>query len=121
MPSITGRMGVILTVRDAARSASWHGELLGMVVPYDYEAHDGSTHLVCLDHSDIDLDLCLVSHAGGDGDSFSELRTGLDHLEFIVAKRDDLAEWAERLGQMSVTHSGVKVLDYTWNLMIKRP
>jgi hypothetical protein len=30
------------------------------------------------------------------GDEFSELRTGLDHLEFLVERHDDLYAWADR-------------------------
>jgi len=32
---------------------------------------------------------------------FSEFRTGLDHLEFLVPRRQDLHEWAERLDELA--------------------
>jgi hypothetical protein len=44
--------------------------------------------------------------------------TGLDHLEFLVAERSDLDEWAERLDTLGVPHSGSKELAYTNNAMI---
>jgi catechol-2,3-dioxygenase len=62
--------------------------------------------------------LCLVGHAANRGESFSEFRTGLDHLEFLVARREDLDEWADRLNELGVEHSGVKELDYSPNAMI---
>jgi hypothetical protein len=64
------------------------------------------------------LVLCLVGHAGNRGEMFSELHTGLDHLEFLVDRREDLDEWADRLTQRGEEHSGVKELDYTPNAMI---
>ena len=62
--------------------------------------------------------LCLVGHAGNPGHEFNENRTGLDHLEFIVAQREDLVEWAVRLDELGVEHSTVKEFDYTANSMI---
>jgi hypothetical protein len=32
---------------------------------------------------------------------FSEFRTGLDHLEFLVPRRQDPHEWAERLDELA--------------------
>ena len=64
------------------------------------------------------LVLCLVGHADNPGELFSEYHTGLDHLEFLVDRREDLDEWADRLSQLGVEHSGVKELDYTRNAMI---
>jgi catechol 2,3-dioxygenase-like lactoylglutathione lyase family enzyme len=64
------------------------------------------------------LVLCLVGHTGNRGELFSEFHTGLDHLEFLVDRREDLDEWADRLSQLGVEHSGVKELDYTPNAMI---
>jgi catechol 2,3-dioxygenase-like lactoylglutathione lyase family enzyme len=118
MPLITGQLGVILTVRDAEKSAAWYEMLLGMQERYNYKAADGSMHYVCLIHPDAAIELCLVSHAGSDGEQFSEFHTGLDHLEFLVANREDLVEWASRLDQMEVAHSGVRELTYTRNSML---
>jgi glyoxylase I family protein len=64
------------------------------------------------------LVLCLVGHAKSTGEPFTEFRTGLDHLEFLVASRVDLDQWAERLDELGVPHSGVKNLDYTANAML---
>jgi glyoxylase I family protein len=67
---------------------------------------------------DTDFMLCLVGHAGNPGEKFSEFRTGLDHLEFLVARHADLIEWVSRLDQMGVEHSGVQDLDDTRNAML---
>jgi catechol 2,3-dioxygenase-like lactoylglutathione lyase family enzyme len=79
---------------------------------------DGLMRYVCLREPDSEFVLCLVGHAGNPGDEFDEHRTGLDHLEFVVAEREDLAAWAARLDEMGVVRSGVKELNYTANSML---
>jgi catechol 2,3-dioxygenase-like lactoylglutathione lyase family enzyme len=118
MPDIAGRIEVNLTVRDPTRSASWYARLLGMEERYDFTSEDGRMRYIALVEPTSQLVLCLVGHAGNRGELFSELHTGLDHLEFVVDRREDLDEWADRLSQLGVEHSGVKELDYTPNAMI---
>ena len=62
--------------------------------------------------------ICLVGHAANPGEPFSELRTGLDHLEFLVPRQQDLDEWAAHLDDLGVPHSGVKHLAHTPNAMV---
>jgi hypothetical protein len=64
------------------------------------------------------VELCLVSSPSQPEERFGEFRTGLDHLEFVVATRDQLDHWAHRLDQLGIAHSGVKAPDYTVNPMI---
>jgi catechol 2,3-dioxygenase-like lactoylglutathione lyase family enzyme len=118
MPGITGRIEVNLTVRDPARSASWYSRLLGMEALYDRTSNEGRMRYIALVEPRSRLVLCLVGHAGNRGDLFSEFHTGLDHLEFLVDRREDLDEWADLLDQLGIEHSGVKELDYTPNAMI---
>jgi catechol 2,3-dioxygenase-like lactoylglutathione lyase family enzyme len=118
MPEITGRLEITLSVRDPVRSAGWYSQLLGMRQTYDHTSDDGRMRYICLIEPRSEFVLCLVGHAANPGEKFSEFRTGLDHLEFVVARRDDLGEWASRLDQMSVEHSGVKEFDYTPNAML---
>jgi glyoxylase I family protein len=118
VPAITGRLEVNLTVRDPERSATWYTGLLGLTRRYDYTSDDGRLRYIGLIEPASALVLCLVGHADNPGDEFSELRTGLDHLEFLVLRREDLQEWADRLDKLGVAHSGVKELDYTENAML---
>jgi len=118
VPSITGRVEVNLAVRDPARSAAWYTALLGMEERYDYVSADGDMRYICLVEPSSGLVLCLVGHAANAGESFSEFSTGLDHLEFLVERREDLDEWLDRLDELGVEHSGVKELDYTSNAMV---
>ena len=49
---------------------------------------------------------------------FSEFRTGLDHLEFLVERRADLDEWVAHLDALGVAHSGITEPSYTRNAML---
>lgn len=118
VPALTGRVEITLSVRDPARSAGWYSRLLGMRQTYDHTSDDGRMRYICLLEPRSEFVLCLVGHAANAGERFSEFRTGLDHLEFVVERREDLAEWARRLDAMGVEHSGVKELDYTPNSML---
>jgi glyoxylase I family protein len=118
VPDIAGRIEVNLTVRDPAASAAWYRRLLGMEELYDHTSHDGRMRYIALVEPRSRLVLCLVGHATSRGELFSEFRTGLDHLEFLVDRREDLDEWADRLSQLGVPHSGVKELDYSPNAML---
>jgi len=118
MPSITGRVEVNLTVRDPSRSATWYSEVLGLEQRYDYTSDDGQLRYVVLGHRASGFVLGLVGHGTNSGDAFDETNTGLDHLEFLVDRREDLEEWAERLNRLGIPHSGVKLLDYTPNRML---
>lgn len=118
MPSITGHIEINLTVNEPTRSAAWYSEVLGMTIRYDYESADGLLRYISLVEPGSGLILCLVGHAKNDGAPFSEFRTGLDHLEFLVASRSDLDEWAARLDDLGIAHSGIKDPPYTPNAML---
>ena len=118
MPSITGRLLPVLTVRDLGRSTTWYAAVLGMEIRRQFVDDSGHVGDTCLFEPSSGLEISLVDHAANPGDGFSEFRTGLDHLEFVVAKRSDLDEWANRLDTLEVPHSGVKEPAYTKNAMI---
>ena len=118
MPDITGRVEVNITVRDPGRSAIWYADLLGMERRYDFTSEDGDLRYICLVEPKTQFVLCLVGHRANPGEAFSEDRTGLDHLEFLVGHRDELDEWAQHLDELGVAHSGIKEPDYTANAML---
>lgn len=118
MPSINGRVEVNLTVRDPGASAVWYSRLLGLQWLYDYTSDDSQLRYVVVQDPSTGFTLGLVGHAANSGEPFDERRTGLDHLEFLVDRRQDLDDWALRLDELGVDHSGVKDLDYTANRML---
>lgn len=116
MPDIIGQV-VILTVSDADRSAAWYCDLLGTQETSRYVQPDGHVALVHLAEPRSAVELCLVAHDADPG-TFSEFRAGLDHLEFVVARRSDLDAWASRLDKLGIRHSGIKEPSYTANAML---
>lgn len=118
MPSITGRLEVNLTVRDPVLSAEWYEVLLGMETLYEFVSPNDGMHYISLIEPESDLVLCLVGHAANPGEPFREVVTGLDHLEFMVQSREELFEWADRLDDLGIPHSGVKEPSYTPNAML---
>lgn len=118
VPTITGRIEVNLTVRDPVRSATWYAELLGMQRLYEFVSPDDHMHYISLVEPESGLVLSLVGHAANPGEPFQEVVTGLDHLEFMVESREELYEWAHRLDDLGIAHSGVKEPSYTQNAML---
>jgi glyoxylase I family protein len=118
VPSITGRVEVNLTVPDPVRSAAWYAQLLSMEKRYEFIPADGRVSYVCLTEPRSGLVLCLVGHPTNRAEPFSESRTGLDHLEFLVERREDLDEWRARLDELGIEHSGINQPSHTRNAML---
>jgi catechol 2,3-dioxygenase-like lactoylglutathione lyase family enzyme len=115
--AITGRLVITLTVTDLPASAAWYGRLLSAEENRNIDPQ-GILRQVILIEPNSGLELCLVSYPAHPAVPFSEFRTGLDHLEFLVATREELDHWAVRLDELGIVHSGVKELGYTANRMI---
>lgn len=116
--ALTGQVVAILTVTDPDRSAAWYGRLLDAQQTGRYVRPDGRVGQVSLVERRSGLEICLVGHAANPGEAFSEFRTGLDHLEFLVPARSDLDAWVARLDTLGVGHSGVTQPSYTANAMV---
>lgn len=118
MPSLTGRVALILTVSDAERSAQWYAEVFGMVVTSDYSDSTGTTRSICLQESTSGLNICVQSDASTRNGLFDEGNVGLDHAEFLVQGWEDLDLWLQHLDSLGIEHSGIKEPMYSRNAMI---
>jgi glyoxylase I family protein len=118
MPAITGRIGLILTVRDPIASASWYRRVFGVDVTAQQTDTEGRIEQICLQDSRSGFTLCLLSHEQNEGAQCNETRIGLDHVEFFVSSEGELDAWASWLDQLGVAHSGVKAPAYTANRMV---
>ena len=118
MRAITGYLGPTLTVTDLPRSVSWYQQLFGMSIRREYEPPDGRQRDACLVEPRTGLEIGLVEYRAGHREPFDEFRVGLDHLEFFVADRRDLDDWAARLDALGIPHSGVKEPSYTRNAIL---
>jgi len=116
--SITGYLTPTLTVTSLERSVGWYRQLLNLTIRREYEPPDKSQRDACLIDTGSGLEICLVQYFGGTKEPFNEFAPGLDHLEFLVADRKDLDEWAERLDSLGIAHSGVKEPPHTRNAML---
>src|SRR6478736_912718 len=93
IPAITGIHHVSLTVTDIESSLAWYQRLFGadrvpMTFPH-YDCEDtGYGELLIDTRSGVIIG--LHTNTGNDGTPFQEARTGLDHIAFNVASREEL-------------------------------
>jgi glyoxylase I family protein len=107
MPDVSGIHHVSVTVTDIERSVPWYSDLLGLTKLME-EAHpDGSGYAVVLGKPDWSMCVGLHTHPTNERERFSESRTGLDHIGFMVSGRAELDAWETRLTEMGVEHSPV--------------
>jgi glyoxylase I family protein len=107
MSEITAINHVGITVTDIERSTPWYRELFGFAKLMDAPHPDGTGKVVVLGKPDWSLCIGLHTHPGNSNDAFSETRTGLDHISFLVPDRAELDEWEGRLGELDVDHSPI--------------
>ncbi len=99
MSQTTGIHHVALTVSDAEASAAFYKALLDASMAF---THDDETVTVrVLDGGGFLLG--LRQYHAHEHDRFSEFRTGMDHLAFGVATRDELTSLEERLTTLGAT------------------
>src|SRR5690348_1133957 len=96
MPDFTGVNHIALTVRDLHRSVAWYTDLLGLQKVGELSDEGGRGAKVLLRHPSSELVIVLCAHQANPGETFSEFRTGLDHLSFTVRDRADLEAWQAR-------------------------
>ena len=99
-PPIAGLSHIDLTVTDVAVSSRVYTEVLGFV---ERDVTTTSTFTgVVLGRDDLSFTVGLNRCEAADGTAFDEMRTGLDHLSFLVLSRDHLEEWQKTLGDHGV-------------------
>jgi len=106
MPDISGVHHVAFTVTDVERSSAWYTDLLGMQVLLSSDGEDGVRSRVLVEPTS-GAAVALRQYPNGSGDQFDEFRTGLDHLAFTVASREELEKWQGELDARGITFSPV--------------
>ena len=111
---------VALTVRDLEVSAPWYRQLIGADPVIDEQTTAGYRHLVwAFDNSTL---FGIHQHDRGVPDgSFTEFRTGLDHVGFGCADRAALERWVDRLDALGIEHGGIVDESYGSGLSFRDP
>jgi glyoxylase I family protein len=107
MPNVSGIHHVSVTVTDIERSVPWYSELLGLTKLMEESHPDGTGYAVVLGKPDWSMCVGLHTHPTNERERFSESRTGLDHIGFMVSGRAELDAWESRLTELGVEHSPV--------------
>jgi catechol 2,3-dioxygenase-like lactoylglutathione lyase family enzyme len=110
-PALTGIDHFSATVTDIDASVAWYQRLFGMIrVPVTFPHYDceDTGYAVLLVEPRSGIAIGLHVNRGNAGESFDECRTGLDHVSFGVASRDDLAAWTARLDELGIKHTGIR-------------
>jgi len=101
-PRFTGIDHLALTVTDLGASQRFYTEVLDFVIVMDV----GYGRILM--HPQTGFVLTLLTHEGGHGGSFSELSTGMDHVGFTAASRDELERWERHFEQHGVAFTPIR-------------
>lgn len=107
---------VAINVHDLERAERWYTEVLDFrrLGPF---AGEGFQRMLVRHPSGIVLG--LTKHDDPEADTqFSERRTGLDHVAFQVADRDQLEAWIARFDGLGVAHSEIKQTPLTGSFLV---
>jgi len=107
-----------LSVSNVEASATWYEQVLCLrrLRRVDFPERI----MIVLLHSS-GLIIGLNQHAKHPDGRFDELKSGLDHVGFLVERREDLDVWQLRLGSMGVEHSPVAEVEAGTALVFRDP
>jgi catechol 2,3-dioxygenase-like lactoylglutathione lyase family enzyme len=107
MPTISAIHHTSVTVTDIDRSVPWYSEVLGLTKLMEERHPNDAGYAVVLGTPDFRFCVGLHTHPTNAGERFSETRTGLDHLAFLVLGQAELEAWEARLSELGVEHSPI--------------
>jgi glyoxylase I family protein len=121
MPEFGSVHHVNFSVTDLERSTSWYTGVLGLEKGWEMEDTEGRGQKVVLLHPSNPLRIILTLHKANSREPFSEFNTGLDHIAFSVASREELEAWVSRFEELGVTHSPIKEGATGWLITFRDP
>jgi glyoxylase I family protein len=107
MPTISSIHHVSITVTDIERSVPWYSQVLELEKLMEEQHPDGGGYAIVLGKPDWSMCVGLHVHDANGAELFSEVRTGLDHVSFLVPSRAELEAWETRLTELGVEHSPI--------------
>jgi glyoxylase I family protein len=115
MPAISH---VAVTVTDLDVSEAWYTKVLGIAPVLDEDTGPFRHVVYSLGGT---LLVLHGFHERGATARFDERTTGLDHIAFGCANRDELLEWAERLDELGIAHGEIVDVGYGSGLSFRDP
>ena len=110
---------VALTVTDLDKSIAWYEQVFGITYKME-EPHQGGTGKLLADDA-WQLVIVLHHHDANEGETFSETRTGLDHVGLAVPSRADLELWQAHLERIGVERATAANRPCTQSPIVDRP
>jgi len=119
MPEFPAIGHVAVTVTDLDVSRPWYRRLLGAEPVLDEPTDGGFHHTVFPVGGTL---LGLHEHPSVQpGETFTELRPGLDHVAFGCPERSELTTWQQHLEDLGIAHGGIVDADYGSGLSFRDP
>ncbi len=115
MAALAGVNHVSFTVTDLDRSERFYTDVFDLVRILDV----GYARILI--HRQTGFMIAIATHEGDAGTPFTELNTGLDHLGFIAASRDELVEWEQKLDALGVTYTPIRDMELGYHLNFRDP
>jgi glyoxylase I family protein len=115
MVTFAGIDHVALTVTDLDVSQRFYTELFDFVVVMDV-----GYGRICM-HPSTGFTLALIKHPEAHGGPFTELHTGVDHLGFAAASREELEEWERRFDEYGVVYTPIRDMEMGYHLNFRDP
>jgi glyoxylase I family protein len=94
---------IALTVTDVDASIAWYEKVFGISFQMD-APHPGGVGKLLADE-ELKLIIVLHRHDANEREQFAETRTGLDHVGFMLADRQELEAWQTHLEKQGVKRS----------------
>lgn len=115
MVTFSGVDHVSFSVTDLDVSERFYTTLFGFVVVMDV-GHGR----ICM-HPSTGFILALINHPEAPGGTFTELHTGMDHIGFGAASREELEEWERRFDEHGVTYTPIRDMEMGHHLNFRDP
>jgi glyoxylase I family protein len=96
---------IAITVTDLDASIAWYEQVFGITFQMEVP-HPGGTGKILAD-DERRLVFALHRHDANEGETFTETRTGLDHVGLGVPSRADLEVWQAHLDSLGVRRSSM--------------
>ena len=115
MVTFSGVDHVSFSVTDLDRSERFYTEVFDLIRLLDF-----GTGRIFL-HTETGFIFTITTPEGAQGQPFTELATGLDHIGFTAGSRDELVEWESKLDALGVAYTPIRDMEFGYHLNFRDP